>query len=83
MIITKLDEKICSDTFFKYKWARLKYLINEKCWKEMKCFVFMILIDINNKYKMNYKFLTKNIVNQYIGLIEINDKSEIKVVYKN
>lgn len=49
----------------------------------MKCFVFMILIDINNKYKMNYKFLTKNIVNQYIGLIEINDKSEIKVVYKN
>ena len=42
MIITKLDEKICSDTFFKYKWARLKYLINEKCWKEMKCFVFML-----------------------------------------
>ena len=91
-LISKLRCAECHSGFYRKKSKDHFYYMCKSKYRKQGCNLSpirkdilenMILIDINNKYKMNYKFLTKNIVNQYIGLIEINDKSEIKVVYKN
>ena len=43
----------------------------------------MILVDINDKYKKDYKKLNNDLVNQYIKRIEIFDKNRVKVIYKS
>lgn len=92
LLISRLECAECHSGFYRKKSKGYYYYICKSRYRKLGCNISpirkdilenMILIDINNKYKMNYKFLTKNIVNQYIGLIEINDKSKIKVVYKN
>ena len=91
LLISRLECAECHSGFYRKKSKGYYYYICKSRYRKLGCNISpirkdilenMILIDINNKYKMNYKFLTKNIVNQYIGLIEINDKNEIKVVYK-
>ena len=92
LLISKLKCAECHNEFYRKKSKDYYYYICKSRYRKLGCSLSpirkdilenMILIDINDKYKMNYKSLTKNIVNQYIGLIEINDKNEIKVVYKN
>ena len=92
LLISKLKCAECHSEFYRKKSKDYYYYICKSRYRKLGCNISpirkdilenMILIDINDKYKMNYKSLTKNIVNQYIGLIEINDKNEIKVVYKN
>ena len=92
LLISKLKCEHCHSGFYRKKSKGYYYYICKSKYRKLGCDLSpirkdilenMILIDINSNFKNNYKLLNKNIVNQFIDFIEINDKNEIKVVYKN
>ena len=91
LLISKLKCEHCHSGFYRKKSKGYYYYICKSKYRKLGCDLSpirkdilenMILIDINSNFKNNYKLLNKNIVNQFIDFIEINDKNEIKVVYK-
>ena len=92
VLISKLECEHCHNDFYRKKSKSFYYYICKTKYRKLGCDLSpirkdilenMILIDINDKFNKKYKNLSKDIVNQYIGLIKINDKNEIKVVYNN
>ena len=92
LLISRLECAECHSGFYRKKSKGYYYYICKSRYRKLGCNLSpirkdilenMILIDINDNFKKDYKSLNKNIVNQFIDLIEINDKNEIKIVYKN
>ena len=42
----------------------------------------MVLCDINSKYNKHYRKLTKEIVNNYVEVVELYNSNKIKIIYK-
>ncbi len=43
----------------------------------------LVLLNINDKFKLIYKKLNKNLIDKYVDTIKIYDSNEVKVVYKS
>ena len=92
LLITKIRCGECNSEFYRRKVKGIFYYWCKSSYRKTGCSLKsirkdmlenMILVDINDKYKKDYKKLDKNLVNQYIKQIEIFDKNRVKVVYKS
>ena len=92
LLITKIRCGECNSEFYRRKVKGIYYYWCKSSYRKTGCNLKsirkdmlenMILVDINDKYKKDYKKLNKNLVNQYIKQIEIFDKNRVKVVYKS
>lgn len=92
LLITKIRCGECNSEFYRRKVKGIYYYWCKSSYRKTSCNLKsirkdmlenMILVDINDKYKKNYKKLNKDLVNQYIKQIEIFDKNRVKMVYKS
>ena len=92
LLITKIRCGECNSEFYRRKVKGIYYYWCKSSYRKIGCNLKsirkdmlenMILVDINDKYKKDYKKLNKDLVNQYIKQIEIFDKNRVKVVYKS
>ena len=92
LLITKIRCGECHSEFYRRKAKGIYYYWCKSSYRKIGCNLKsirkdmlekMLLVDINDKYKKDYKKLNKYLVNKYIKQIEIFDKNKVKVVYKS
>ena len=91
LLISKLRCGECNSKFYRriakeryYYWCKSSYRKIGCNLKSVRKDMLekMILVDLNDKYKKDYKKLDRNLVDKYIDTIEIYNSGKINVIYK-
>jgi len=91
-LISKLECAECNSGFYRKKAKNYYYYICKSKYRKLGCNLQpirkdildeLVLLNINDKFKLTYKKLNKNLIDKYVDSIKIYDSNEVEVVYKS